>query len=197
MVRFAMASGRTTLTLFAALLSFGCATAGPSPVASESAVDLRAEATAVSRAEEFVRVNGYVAKQDADPARVVRESCCADGGEIEPILARRADTLLGAACAVMPGNAKTEEPGWTVVFCYDPRNKEYREAVPNFPKSVTDRGRAVVMDLEGTNPRIVHQDFSLLAKGSKRLRGMALFEDILRRQAAEPRVAADGAAPRR
>src|SRR5262245_25694506 len=129
---FAVSPGQRLLPVFAGLLFLGCATAAPPLVAAQPGGDSQAEAAAVSRAEEFVRVNGYVARQDARPERVVRESCCADGGEIEPILARRAGTLLGAACAVMPGNAKTEEPGWTVVFCYDPRNKAYRDAIPNF-----------------------------------------------------------------
>jgi hypothetical protein len=192
-----MSSGQATLAVVATFLSLGCATAAPSPVPPQSGVDPRAEATAVSRAEEFVRVNGYVARQDADPTRVVRESCCSDGGGVEPILDRRAGTLLGAACAVMRGNAKIEEPGWTVAFCYDPRNKEYREAIPNFLRSVRDSGRAVVMDLQGTNPRMVHQDFSLQAKGLKHLRGMTLFEEILRKEADEPRVTADRAVPGR
>jgi hypothetical protein len=128
---------------------------------------------------------------------VSRESCCADGEEVEPILARRAGTLLGAACAVMPGNAWTEEPGWSVVFCYDPRNKDDREEMPNYLKWVSDRGRVVVMDLDGMNPRMVHEDFSLQVKGSKPLPGMAIFEDMLRNEAAEPHVAADRAAPGR
>jgi hypothetical protein len=155
------------------------------------------EASAVARAEEFVRVNGYVSRQDADPTRIVRESCCSDGGEIEHILDHRAGTLLGTACAVWEGNAKTEGPGWTVVFCYDPRNKHYREVIPKFLTYIRDRGRAVVMTLGETNPTIGHQDFSLQAKGLKRLHGLDLFQELLRQEAAEPHVAADRAAPGR
>jgi hypothetical protein len=53
------------------------------------------------------------------------------------------------------------------------------------------------MGLEGTDPRISHQDFSLQAKGLKRLQGMELFERLLRQEAAEPRLSTERAAPGR
>jgi hypothetical protein len=95
----------------------------------------------------------------------------------------------------MPLNAVGGGPGWTVI-CYDPRNKEYRQAIPDFIKWTKERGRAVVID-PAADLRMVHQDILLHAKGSKVLRGMGLLEEILRAVAAEPRVAVDRAAPGR
>jgi hypothetical protein len=163
---------------FIALLASSCATRATTPVSSATSTDLDAETTAVARAEEFVKVNGYVAREDGDPEKIVRESCCSDGGDAAAILNQRAGTLLGAACGVMPLNA-VGGPGWTVIFCYDPRNQAYRHAIPDFITWTKERGRAVVID-QAANLRMVHQDILLHAKGSKVLRGMGLLEEILR-----------------
>jgi hypothetical protein len=96
----------------------------------------------------------------------------------------------------MPLNALDDGPGWTVVFCFDPRNKEFRQDFPDVIAWTKERGRAVVIDSAG-DLRMVHQDIMLRAKGSKVLRGMGLLDDILRPEAAEPGVAADPAAPGR
>lgn len=182
---------------FIALAASGCALRATPPLRSIPGSESDVEMAAVARAEEFVKVNGYVSREDGEPAKVVRESCCADGGDVAAILDRRAGTLLGSACAAIPVNAIGDGPGWTVVFCYDPRNKNYRQAIPDFIQWTRERGRAVVSDPKADHLRMVHQDILLRATGAKPLRGMFLLEEILHAEAAEPRVAVDRAAPGR
>ena len=184
-----MSSNQVTLTIVVALFAFGCATAVTS-ISLQPGVGTQAETIAASRAEEFVRVNGYVARQDADPARAIWETT--DSGEIEAILDSRAGTLLSAACAIRREDASVLR--WIVVFCYDPRNNRGGEA--NL-KSLKNSGRAVVMDLDGVNPHMMHQDFFLRGHGFKVLPGMRLFKEVFRKEAAELRAAAGRAAPGR
>jgi hypothetical protein len=167
-----------------AVFGSSCATRPSPPLPSTARADLDAETAAVVRAEEFVKENGYVAREDGEPAKVVRESCCGDGGDVTAILDRRAGTLLGRACAVIPVNATGDGPGWTVIFCYDPRNRNYRQAIPDFAKWTRERGRAVAIDPEA-HLRVVHQDILLHASGSKMLPGMALFEKVLQAEVTE------------
>lgn len=65
------------------------------------------------------------------------------------MLQKRHDTLEGHAYGVRGCNAR--EPGWTVVFRYKhPRDRQMRL-----------NGRAVTMNLDGSEPRVEHNDFIL------------------------------------
>ena len=131
------------------------------------------ERLAIARAEQFVRVNGYVNPTDADPKRAVREAL--DRGlRVEDLLAERAGMLLGSACGV----SRTVEPtAFVVAFCYDPRRFTRAPGLAGHVRSV---GRGVVVPGEGRPPHIVHQDLRLTSSSIERRGGMDELETILR-----------------
>lgn len=183
--------------LLAVALSWGCATTS-APAGTRPVGHVLTESEAVARAEEFVRLNGYVRTRDADPKRMQVERALTFGSTPEELLPQRAGTLLPRACGILAEAVRGFEngKGWSVVFCYNPSHSVWSEGDAAWRNSVRERSRVVVMDLLGTDIFIPHPDFSLTGHGIKRLPGMDDFDRMLE-GAAEPGVAADRAAPGR
>jgi hypothetical protein len=74
---------------------------------------------AVARAEEYVRVNGFVDPADADPKAIFDDP--PRGMTHEAFISRRAHDLLPRACGVVRKVRDGFAWGRHVVFCYDPR----------------------------------------------------------------------------
>jgi hypothetical protein len=149
---------------------------------ANAAEEALSETEAVAVAERFVRINGFVHRQDADPANLAFESCCSDGpGRLDEMLARREGTLLPRACGVGRA-ARGDRPGWKVIFCTDPRNARYQEVVPDLLERVTKAGRLVSMDPWGKDLRIQHQDVMLRFPGVRSLDGLEVLERLVREQ---------------
>jgi len=168
--------------LLALLLVYVSACASGHPESrARAAGRLLTEAEAIARAEEFVRVNGYVRTEDADPKRMVVERNLTYGSTPEELLPQRAGTLLPRACGVWPKPARGFDDGWSVIFCFNPTY--YRAAVdsPDWKISIRQRSRVVVMDPYGSDIFIPHPDFGLTGHGIKRLPGMDDFERMLGR----------------
>jgi hypothetical protein len=160
------------------LALFGCASGARGPASAQYLPRL-SEAAAIGRAETFIKVNGYVKSSDADSKAIELERSLTFGSTADEVLPQRVGQLLPRACGVLAKPLRAFERGWTVIFCMDPRNRLYRESVPDFPASIRDRGRAVVMDETGSNVFVVHTDTTLRPDGMKRLPGMDEFERLL------------------
>ena len=163
---------RFVVALLLAALMPNCTGRKPAPHAAIPPTTLR-EADAIAIAEEFVRTNGYVARKDADPVRANRESLDPDL-PIEDLLNQRAGTLISSACGVSPS---TEQEGWLVAFCYDPRQFTPSSDLERFVHSV---GRGVFITAGGQPPQIVHQDLLLSSSAFKPLAGMQELDHVLR-----------------
>jgi len=102
------------------------------------------QAEAVAFAEQFIAQNGY---SDLPPDKT-KLSCetIEWEGNVDRMLQERHDTLERHAYGVRRGR-KGGDPGWTVVFRY----KGHAGAT----------GRAVTMNLDGSEPRVEHIDFFL------------------------------------
>jgi hypothetical protein len=189
--------GRTEMRLLLLLaieVVVGCAGAPPS--STKTAAHVLTEEEAVARAEEFVRVNGYVRREDADPQRMQLERSLTYGTTPEELLPHRAGTLLPRACGVLAEAVRGFDHGWSVVFCFNPANPVWPEVDPTWRKSIRERSRVVVMDVYGADMFIPHPDFGLTGPGIKRLPGLDDFERLMG-AAAQPGIATDGASPRR
>ena len=141
---------------------------------------LLGEAEAVARAEHFVRVNGYVRTEDADPKQVVVERHLTYGSTPAELLPQRRGTLLPRACGVLPEAVMGfEGKGWSVVFCFNPAHRFWHEDTPvELRNGVRERSRVVVMDPYGTEIFMLHMDLVLKGHGIKPLPGL----DDLERQ---------------
>lgn len=130
------------------------------------------ETEAIARAEQFVRMNGYVRREDADLVRANREAIDRPAPMAE-LVEQRAGTLLGFACGV---SRATSASGWLVVFCYDPRH--FTPSLENaaFVRKV---GRGVSVFDDGSVPVIEHQDVRLTSSTTKPLGGMDELDRLL------------------
>jgi hypothetical protein len=99
---------------------------------------------AVALAEQFIAQNGYT-DLPPDKTKLSYETIEWER-DLDRMLNRRHDTLERRAYGILRGR-KGGEPGWTVVFCY----KAHCGAT----------GRAVTMNLDGSEPRVEHVDFFL------------------------------------
>jgi hypothetical protein len=178
------------------LSEFVMACAGAPSTAPRRPTHLLTEEEAVGRAEEFVRVNGYVRREDADPRRLQVERSLTYGTTPEELLPQREGTLLPKACGVMKEAALRFDRGWSVVFCYNPAHPVWREGDDEWKKSIRSRSRVVIMDEYGSDVFVPHMDFSVTGEGIKRLPGMNELDRLLG-EAAQPGIAADPAAPGR
>ena len=130
---------------------------------------LATEAEVVARAEEYVRLNGYVDPGDLDPKALIDRP--PRGTTLEAFLARRAHDLLPRACGVVQVVRDGFAWGWHVVFCYDPRKLEAGQG------SI----RVVQMNLVGNGafiPDPTPGKTSMATPGIKRLPGMDEFEQL-------------------
>ena len=106
------------------------------------------EMEAVKLAEQFIAQNGYT---DLPPnkGKLAYETIEWESN-VDEILKGRHDTLERRAYGVVRGR-KGASPGWTVVFRYKhPSDREERRI-----------GRAVTMNLDGSDTRVEHVDFIL------------------------------------
>ncbi len=113
------------------------------------------ERQAVEFAEKFIADNGYT-DLPADQKNFTHESIESDSNTAE-ILKSRFKTLENKAFGISRGR-RSQQPGWTVVFRYRQNREEQSKK----------NGRAVTMDIDGTNPRVEHVDF-ILEKVEKKL----------------------------
>jgi hypothetical protein len=162
----------------ALLAAGGCASRG-APPPSSVVPHLLTEAEAVAKAERFVRVNGYVRAEDADPKLMQVERSLTYGSTPEELLPHRVGTLLPRACGVLSEAVRGFEKGWSVVFCYDPRHRFWHEESDEWRSQIRERSRVVVMDPYGTDIFIPHPDYSLTGAGIRRLPGMDDLEHLL------------------
>jgi len=162
-----------------ALIAGGNCSSGGPPPEQRSARHLLTEAEAVAMAERFVRVNGYLRTEDADPKQVQVERSLDYGSTPEELLPQRAGTLLPRACGVLSEAVRGFEKGWSVVFCFDPAPRAWHEELGDWRSWLRGRSRVVVMDPYGEEIFIPHPDYSLTGPGIKRLPGMDDFERLL------------------
>lgn len=113
------------------------------------------ETQAVEFAEKFIERNGYTDSL-ADRENLAYESIEWESN-VNEMLEMSHNTLVSKAFGVCRGR-KGGSAGWTVVFKYKHSYKE----------EVQKNGRAVTMNLDGTNARVEHVDF-ILSKVEKRL----------------------------
>jgi hypothetical protein len=140
---------------------------------------IRGEAEAIALGETFVKVNGYVRREDAVPGRLMRESCCTDGGSEEAVLLRRQGTLLPDACGISDLH-QNGTCGWIVVFCYDPHRFRFGERRVETVKFLRTTGRPVVVLDDQVWPKNVgHQDFNLRSSRTKALPGLDVLEQVI------------------
>jgi hypothetical protein len=174
-------------------LALGCAT---SPRASPSPGPIRVltEAEAVARAEEFIRINGYCKREDADLKRMQVERNLTFGTTPEDLLPQREGSLLPRACGIIAEAVRGFDKGWSVVFCYDPAWRIRNEHPDDRKYSTEDQARVVVMDEYGSDLFVPHTNVTLRFKGIKRLPGMDDYEQAVK-GAAEQGVAPDGRSP--
>jgi hypothetical protein len=99
---------------------------------------------AVALAEQFIAQNGYT-DLPPDKTKLAHETIEWEP-DVDRMLQRRHATLERHAYGILRGR-KGGERGWTVVFCY----KEHCGST----------GRAVTMNLDGSEPRVEHVDFFL------------------------------------
>jgi hypothetical protein len=191
-----MLVGRTRMRRFLLLLAIeavaGCASG---PRSTGTGKHLLTEEEAIARAEEFVRLNGYVRREDADPRRLQVERSLTYGTTPEELLPQQVGTLLPRACGVLPEAVLGFERGWSVVFCYNPAHPVWTQGDPAWKNSIRERSRVVVMDEYGTDIFIPHPDFSLTGPKIKRLPGLDELVRLLG-GAVQQGVAADDSLPR-
>jgi hypothetical protein len=108
------------------------------------------QAQAVKLAEEFIVRNGYT-DLPPDKEHLAFESL-ERGSNVDEILQARHNTLERKAYGIARGR-KSGSPSWIVVFRYK---------YPSYPE-MRRNGRAVTMNLDGSNMRVEHQDFILRA----------------------------------
>jgi hypothetical protein len=97
--------------------------------------------------------NGYTdLPRSKDKSKLSFELLDNSSGNLDQTLASRQDTLERKAYGI--ARERKGKSGWTIVFRYRNGNPE--------------NGRAVTMDLDGSNIRIEHKDF-ILSKVDKRL----------------------------
>jgi hypothetical protein len=106
------------------------------------------EAEAIKLAEQFIAQNGY---SDLPPNKTkIAYETIEWESNAHQMLKERHDTLQRKAYGVVRGR-KAESAGWTVVFRYKhPADREERSL-----------GRAVTMNLDGSDTRVEHVDFIL------------------------------------
>lgn len=106
------------------------------------------EAEAIKWAEQFIAQNGYT---DLPPNKTkIAYETIEWESNVKEMLKQRHDTLQRRAYGTVRGR-KTSSTGWTVVFRYKhPADREERRL-----------GRAVTMNLNGSNTRVEHVDFIL------------------------------------
>jgi len=102
------------------------------------------QSQAVALAEQFIAQNGYT-DLPPDKTKLAYETIEWER-DADRMLQQRHDTLERHAYGVLRGR-KGGEPGWTVVFCYKAH--------------CGSAGRAVTMNLDGSEPRVEHVDFRL------------------------------------
>ena len=106
------------------------------------------QSEAVSLAERFIAQNGYT-DLPPDKSKLTHETIEWES-DIDKTLQHRHDTLERRAYGVQSGR-KGRESGWTVVFRYKhPGGRLMRS-----------NGRAVTMNIDGSEPRVEHVDFIL------------------------------------
>jgi|SRR6185295_14565437 hypothetical protein len=106
------------------------------------------ETEAVKLAEQFIAQNGYT-DLPPDKGKLAYETIEWEG-DVDKMLQYRKDTLERKAYGIVRGR-KGASPGWTVVFRYKhPSDREERRI-----------GRAVTMNLNGSDTRVEHVDFIL------------------------------------
>jgi hypothetical protein len=134
---------RPTQTLFAAI----CLVLSVSTLLQAQQRDL-SEAEAVQFAEQFITQNGYT-DQQPDKTKLAYERIEWESN-LDEMLKQRHDTLERRAYGVRR-ERKNGFPGWTVVFRYKhPTNRRERRI-----------GRAVTLNLDGSDARVEHVDFIL------------------------------------
>jgi len=106
------------------------------------------QAEAVALAEQFIAQNGYT-DLPPDKTKLSYETIEWERN-IDRMLQERHDTLERHAYGVRRGR-KGGDPGWAVVFRYK----------HPFDRHARSTGRAVTMNLDGTEPRVEHVDFFL------------------------------------
>jgi hypothetical protein len=113
------------------------------------------EAQAIEFAEKFIERNGYT-DLPPDKEKLAYESIEWESN-VNEMLRMRHNTLERKAFGISRGR-KGDFVGWTVVFKYkNPPDKQTKK-----------NGRAVTMNLDGSEATVVHQDF-ILAKVDKKL----------------------------
>ena len=118
------------------------------------------ESQAISIAEEFVKQNGYTdLPPSADISQLSRESL--DSEDPEEALESRRNTLERKAIGAKREVSGSYTGGWMVVFRYNRDNLELRQLDPDFDELVDKYGRAIKMNEDGSNVRIVHQEIML------------------------------------
>lgn len=116
--------------------------------------DTLTEKQAVLLAEKFVSQNGYT-DLAPDKEKIAYESIGRESS-LDELLKSRHNTLERKAFGVSSGRKGTNR-GWTVVFKYKVRSG-----------MVNDKnGRAVTMNLDGSEMRVEHVDFILSKVGRK------------------------------
>lgn len=150
------------LTIFAFCSIFtSCAkaqdltTAQETPTVQKTKTTALTEAQAIEFAEKYIERNGYT-DLPADKETLDRESIEWDAN-VDEMLKSRQNTLERKAYGVSNGR-KGNIAGWTIVFRYESSSD----------KETRKNGRAVTMNLDGSNARVEHVDF-ILAKVEKRL----------------------------
>ena len=113
------------------------------------------ETQAVEFAEKFIRQNGYTDLQP-DKEHLALESIEWES-DVVKVLKMRHDSLEQKAFGISP-HRKSGSPGWTVVFRYKHRSDS----------QTRKNGRAVTMNLDGSDARVEHVDF-ILARVDKKL----------------------------
>lgn len=113
------------------------------------------EAQAIEFAEKFIERNGYT-DLPPDKENLAYESIEWESN-VDEMLKMRHDTLERKAFGVSRGR-KGGSAGWTVVFRYKNSSDEQTRR----------SGRAVTMNLDGSEARVEHVDF-ILAKVGKKL----------------------------
>ena len=151
-----------TLFLTCSCASFSCSQLpisdaqinSPTPQAHPSIPQQLTESQAIELAEKFVAQNGYTdllpSKENLSYESIEWES------NVDVMLKNRSDTLEKKAFGLTP-RRKNDAPGWTVVFRY---------AHPS-DSSAKKNGRAVTMDVDGSDLRVEHVDFILEKVGKK------------------------------
>src|SRR5215217_9044567 len=106
------------------------------------------QSEAVAMAERLIAQNGYT---DLPPDKTkLSYEMIEWESTVDRMLQTRHNTLERRAYGVRAGR-NGSEPGWTVVFRYKhPRDRQMRS-----------NGRAVTMNLDGSEPRVEHKDFIL------------------------------------